>query len=280
MNRLFALVWAAAGAFIGFQALSIALGPKGDASGWWLALAFAVVAVFFFWRALREWATADAPVVKPIASAPRQQSPSSNSAPGAWRGAPVPLETQIAALSDAGLTMAPGRSIEELFVSWPRADYEQDPYNLILFMYGSEVEAEPAGRWFCERGWNFDMECLSEAGDYAEAFGQIARITGQPQLVSDLSDNFDIDQSFCEIGYAINGRQRTLKARVDNDWADPEAATAFVRDLEAAVGDGRRFWAADNGQASVLFFLTDAEAAKINALRKNILEFYANADQG
>lgn len=173
--------------------------------------------------------------------------------------------------------MAPGRSIDELLTSWPRADYESDPYNLILFMYGSEVEAEPRGRAFCERGWNFDMECLSEAGDYVLAFKEILRTTGQPQLATQISDNFDLDAEVCEIKYTMSGRQRVLSARVDNDWADPQAVAAFVRDIEVTLDDGRHFWAADNGQASILFFLTDAEAAQVNALRRDILQRYVAA---
>ena len=42
MNRLLAVIYAGAAAFIGWQAVRIALGPKGDASGWVLALIFAV----------------------------------------------------------------------------------------------------------------------------------------------------------------------------------------------------------------------------------------------
>ena len=46
---------------------------------------------------------------------------------------------------------------------------------------------------------------------------------------------------------------------------------AFFRDIEGELADGRHFWAADNGQSSVLFFLTDAEAAKVNAQREDVL---------
>lgn len=173
--------------------------------------------------------------------------------------------------------MMPERTIDELLRSWPRADYETDPYNLLLFMYGSEVETGPSGRFFCARGWNFDMECLYERGDYVRAFEDIVRITGHPRLVADMSDNFDPGYDACEIRYKLQGREKSLSARVDNDWADPKAVAAFMLDLESAIGDGQRFWAADNGQSSVLFFVHDAEAAKINALRERVLQRYVLA---
>lgn len=273
MNRILALVYAGAALAIGYMALSIALGPKGDASGWVMAAIFAGVTVFAAWQAWKAWKTGETPPhARPAPPKGKQSAPIVPvDAPGAWRGLPVRLETQIEALKGAGLTLAPGRTIEELLTSWPREDYESDPYNLILFVYGSDVEAEPWGRAFCERGWNFDMECLVQKGDYVSAFENILRITGQPQLATGLSDNFNIDAEACEIRYTLKGQPKVLKARVDDDWADPKAVAAFVRDIEAAIGDGRHFWAADNGQASILFFLTDAEAAKVNELREDIL---------
>ncbi len=269
MNRIMAVLYGAGALFIGGLALSIAV-KVTDPGGWVLVLVFAGVAAFFVRSAWKDW---NAPDDRSLAPAPRP-APSRAVEPLAEA---VGLEDQIAALADAGLVLAPGRTIEELLQSWAREDYEADPWNLLLFMYGSEVEAEPWGRAFCERGWNFDMECLEQAGDYARAFQQIVRITGQPGLVTDLSDDFSPDAETAVIRYTVMGQARTLKARVDNDWADPEAVGAFFRDLEAAAKGASRFWAADNGQASVLFFVTKAEAAKINALSPGILQRYVDA---
>lgn len=273
MNRFMAFIYGAAALFIGVMALSIALGPKGDVSGWVLALAFAAVAAFLARSAWKDWQTPDNQILPP---APKMTRSTAAATPAGPPINAVPLEDQIAALAGAGLTLAPGRTINELLLSWPREDYEEgDPYNLLLFMYGGEVEAEPRGRAFCKRGWEFDMECLEKAGDYARAFERIVRTTGRPDLVTDLSDDFNVDAETAEIRYTVNGRQRVLNADVTDDWADPKAVTAFVKDVEAAVGDHRRFWAADNGQGSILFFITEAEATKINSLRAGILERYA-----
>jgi hypothetical protein len=276
-DRIAALAWGVAALATGGWALAIALGPKGDASGWVMFLVFGAVAGFCAWRVWHELSRqssperARAPVPAPDQLLQRDAGPG---VPDAEHQPPVSLEVQIRSLADAGLEMAPGRTIDELLMSWARTDYENDPYHLLLFMYGVAVEAKPWGRWFCERGWNFDMECLNAAGDYASAFTQIARITGQPQLVTGISDDFDIEREAAHVRYTVNGRERVLKARVDNDWADPKAVSAFVRDIEEAVGGGQRFWAADNGQASVLFFLTEETAAGINSLRADTLQRY------
>jgi hypothetical protein len=269
MNRIMAVLYGAGALVVGYLALSIAFKVR-DLGGGVLVLVFAGLAAFFARIAWKDWNEPDG---RTLAPAPRP-APSRVAQPSADS---VRLEDQIAALANAGLVLAPGRTIEELLQSWSREDYEADPWNLLLFMYGSEVEAEPWGRAFCERGWNFDMECLEQAGDYARVFQQIVRITGGRDLVTNLSDDFSPDAETAAIRYTVMGQARTLRARVDNDWADPEAVEAFVRDLEAAAKGAPRFWAADNGQASVLFFITKAEAAKINALSPGILQRYVDA---
>ena len=274
MNRFVAVIEAGAALFIGYQAVLIALMPPKDAAGWVMVLIFACIAAFCGYSAWKDWTKPDSQIVR---SAPAHKSSSASVAANSSVSM-VPLEDQIVGLADGGLLMAPGRTIDELLLSWPREEYESDPYNLLLFMFGSEVEEAPWGRPFCERGWNFDMECLAEAGDYARAFTNIVRITGRPGLVTGLSDDFNPNAETATIRYMIDGSTRVLKAAVDNDWADPEAVGAFVRDIEAAVGDDRRFWAADNGQASVLFFVTDTEAAKVNALRPGVLERYVRPE--
>lgn len=277
MNRIAAVAWGAAAFLFTSISLVVARGPKADALGWVPALGFAIAAAYCLCQAWREWtgrAEASASSLKSLDDVKPPPTPMSEF-PGAWRGDPVPLETQIEGLRQAGLTLAQGRTIEELLSSWSRKQYESDPYGLLLFMYGSEVEEAHEERVFCERGWNFDMECLSQAGDYMHAFERILAITGKPNLITAMSDTFRFDAEACEIRYMINDRERVLSAKVDNDWADYEAVAAFARDVETNIGDGRRFWSADNGQAVILFFLTDAEAAKVNALRPETLARYA-----
>src|SRR5688572_22447023 len=143
INRIVSVLWVVAALAVGAWAVSIALGPMHDALADWLAvLVFTGTAAYFLWRAWREWMG-----VRPVESGAR--------AAAARDGPRVRLETQIDALKEAGLVLAPGRTIDDLLISFPRAEYESDPYTLLLVMYGSEVEAEPWDRRFCERAFNF-----------------------------------------------------------------------------------------------------------------------------
>lgn len=184
----------------------------------------------------------------------------------------VPLEKQIADFAAAGLTLAPGRSVEEVLQVWPREEYEKSPYECLLFTYAIEVEAEPWGRWFSGQGWNWDTECINEPGSYVDVLRNIERLTGQ-EIFSALFDNAEFAASgTAEITYAIKGGEiKKASVILSNDWADVGAVTNIIAEVEDAVGDGRRFYAGDNGQSILVYFVSDETAEKINRLRPGLL---------
>jgi hypothetical protein len=146
------------------------------------------------------------------------------------------LEDQLSCLAGVGLRLATGRTVAELLHSFPRESYENEPFSLLLFMLGSEVEAEPWGRWFCDRAWSFDTECVYGSGAYVDIASQLGRVAGQPDALSDIRDHIDFDSGEGWIEYSVGGHRRRWKV---------------------AISDG---------QATVLMFLTDAAATQLNAL--------------
>ena len=67
------------------------------------------------------------------------------------------LENQIEELAALGLILNEGIKIEDLLISWTKEEYEQTPFDLILSIYGEEVEERPLGRYFCDQAWQLDM---------------------------------------------------------------------------------------------------------------------------
>lgn len=185
------------------------------------------------------------------------------------RNAPVTsLEEQLATLSQLGLSLNPGVTIDDLLVSWDRASYESQPYDLVLIAMGSEVEREPWGRPVCDRVWNFDVECIEDTGSYVAIVERLCRVAGMPNLITDLEDLVDFDQQIAWLKYTIDGRPRHFDIPLDDDWADPQTVSTVMSDIER---DGRQFYAKDNGQASVWFYLDPSTAEKLNALTGNAL---------
>jgi hypothetical protein len=175
----------------------------------------------------------------------------------------VTLEEQLAALAGLGLELAADVGVQDLLYSFPREEYEGEPFGLLLFMFGSQVEAEPWGRWCCERAWNFDTECVEGPGAYVEIARQLSRVAGRPEVLTEVRDHVDIDARQAWIEYTVDARRQRRDIEVNDDWADWEVVERLMGLLER---DGRRFYCMDNGQAVVLFYLDDQSARRLNEL--------------
>jgi hypothetical protein len=200
----------------------------------------------------------------------RQRVAPGSSLRSAPKGPRIPLETQIAALAEVGVTMNPGVTVDDLLHSYPREEYEIGPWHCLLFMYGSEIEREPWGRLICDGAWNFDTECVEGPGSYVRIVRELARVAGVADKVTAIADHIDMNATAGDVTYVIAGAAKAVPVAIKDDWADPDAVADIMLDLEALAG-GRRFWGADNGQASVVFALTDEVAARVNALTGGLL---------
>ena len=177
------------------------------------------------------------------------------------------LEKQIEKLTELGLPLNDGITQDDFLLSWSREEYEETPFDLILFSFGSEVEDEPWGRFFCDRAWNFDVECIEDNGDYVEIVKQFHRITGKKKQLDELSDHVDIEASQASLSYTVDGLKRELDIKVDNDWADPDTVQLIMQDM---TEQGFEFFGKDNGQATVWFYMTPENAQALNSLANNV----------
>ncbi len=185
------------------------------------------------------------------------------------------LDEQLATLATLGLTLEPGITTDDLRHSFDAASYEERPFDLILFMFGVEVEREPWGRPFCSRVWNFDTECVEGDGAYVEIAKRLCVVAGRPDAFTELRDHVDIEAGEAWIEYAVDGKTRRWDIEVNDDWADGVVVAYMMGDLER---DGRMFRSKDNGQAMILFYLDDAQAARLSELAKEPLTKVTNPE--
>lgn len=172
------------------------------------------------------------------------------------------LEDQLSALAELGLPLAAGRTVDELLYSWPRDAYEHEPFDLLLFTLGCAVEAEPWERWFCDRAWHFDTECVRGHGSYVTIARRLSRIAGRPDALSGLRDHVDLGTEEAWIEYTADGRRMTWP-EVRDDWADLMVVGYLMDELEHGKA---RFHVRHNGQAMTLLFLDDDAADRLNTL--------------
>jgi hypothetical protein len=179
------------------------------------------------------------------------------------------LEQQLEQLAKAGLTPNSGVSIDDFLYSLKRDDYEKEPFDLVLFVLGIEIEREPWGRRFSDRAWNLDMECVEDGSAYVEIVKNLCTVAGAPGVLSDVRAEVDLSRTTGSLSYRVAGKEVNRVVKVDNDWADPDTIAAIMGDIERAVPGGA-FYAKDNGQASIWFYLTPEHAKQLKALGADI----------
>ena len=174
------------------------------------------------------------------------------------------LEDQLETLAKIGLRPNPGVDIDDFLYSFDREEYEKEPFDLVMFVLGMEVEREPFGH-FSDVAWNLDMECIEGDGSYAEIVDRLCVIAGVKDSLSGVSDVADADESSGTLSYTINGERRQHRFEINSDWADPDVLAKVMADIERAA-PGKAFYAKDNGQASIWFFLNEDQLTRLVAL--------------
>ena len=178
------------------------------------------------------------------------------------------LEQQLESLAALGFELNEGVTIDDILYSFGEDEFENEPFDLILFVLGIEIEREPWGRPFCSRAWNFDMECIYGSGDYVRIVQRLFEVANQSDLITDIEDHVDMDSGKAWLKYKVDGEPREYAVKVNDDWADPDTIAKIMSDIER---DGRRFYAKDNGQASVWYYLDSETAMELNRLSGNAL---------
>ena len=178
------------------------------------------------------------------------------------------LEQQLKKLAELGLKLDDGVTIDDVLYSFNREDYEKQPFDLILFVLGIEVERAPWGRSVCSRVWNFDLECIGESGDYTRIINRLCQVAGQPDQLKNVSDFVDLDAGTAWLQYEVDGQTKKWPVEINDDWADSLTLNYVMDDIQR---NGNRFYFKDNGQAMVLFYLDSATAAELNQLSHNAL---------
>jgi hypothetical protein len=182
------------------------------------------------------------------------------------------LEEQLEELARIGLTLEPGVTVDDLLESFDRKKLEREPFDLLLFLFGAEVEREPWGRPFCRHVWNFDTECIEDHGAYVAIVRRLAELAGATGRLTDVRDHVDVEAGEAWLEYTLDGKPRRHVPKVRDDWADVEVVFRVMEDL---AGGGRRFYSKDNGQAMILFFLDEPAANRLNELSNGALDLVA-----
>lgn len=179
------------------------------------------------------------------------------------------LETQLDRLAELGLALNPGITIEDLLHSYEREAFEQQPFVLLLFCFGSEVEREPWGRRICDRVWNFDTECIVSTGDYVKIIHNLCLLSETLDDLTDIVDYIDLEEGECWLEYTLQEKRQHRTVEANDDWADMLTLSDVMEEIQR---DGKQFYTIDNGQAMILLYCTPVIASKLGDLCDEDLE--------
>jgi len=178
------------------------------------------------------------------------------------------LEQQIEKLAELGITLNKDVSIEDLLYSFERDAYESRPFDLLLFIFGAEVERPPYQR-YSDDVWNFDTKCIVSTGNYVQIVQQLCTLSGDVDYLKDVTDFVNLEKGEAWLKYQVGKQFRKWTIEVNGKWVDRMTLSYLMDDIER---DGKRFYYKDNGQAMILFFLDEATAATLNQWSANALE--------
>jgi hypothetical protein len=175
----------------------------------------------------------------------------------------ISLEDRVAALQDIGIKLNTGLTVDDLLIHLDRSDFT---YSNLIFAYGIEIEEEPWGRFYSDQVWDFDTECIVDNGDYVAIVEHLVRLTGYKNLLEDAKDKIDFGAPTAQLSYRIGTIHRELNIPMRDDWVDGDTVHQMMRDIMAVSDDGRAFYGIDNGQAMILFYISEEQAQRLNAL--------------
>ncbi|WP_397346424.1 hypothetical protein [Paenibacillus polymyxa] len=135
------------------------------------------------------------------------------------------FEDQLNQLSELGIFMSADLKKELLLKEFSRNEYEEDPYNLLLFTLGGEVEVNGEFINVSEEIWYLDTECIEDHGDCARI---IIRLENMTKLnLNNITDYVDIQNGTAWVSFEYMNELIRWEMKVDDDWLDMEIFKKF-----------------------------------------------------
>lgn len=138
----------------------------------------------------------------------------------------IPLEEQLKALADCGVTLSPEATVNDLFMFHSREEHEATPYKELIPTLGFEMERDSFAP-FCNRLWMCDYERVEDHGAYADVITRLQQMTEESLPISGITDHVDVEAETAWVEFDLAGSRIHWDAKVDDDWLDPYIVIKF-----------------------------------------------------
>jgi hypothetical protein len=177
----------------------------------------------------------------------------------------VPLEAQLSELARAGIRLRAEFGIETLLESFPREEYEGNPYHLLMFRLGGTLEREP---WtpLSDDIWHFDTECIDGPGSYVWIADRVSAITMGSLPLRAVRAEVDEGTSIARLSFTFDSERHHWELAVREDWVDGTIFDRFEQLL--AKRGNKRFFFYEDGQAVLVLCRSAEEIDKIRQVTR------------
>ena len=177
----------------------------------------------------------------------------------------IALEEQLEHLAECGIHLKPEFTVETLLESFEREKYEERAYIGAVIRLGGELEREPFTP-LSNNLFHLDTECIEGPGDYVRVATRMYDLAQGELRMENLRDHVDIENGDARLEFELDGETVQWRARVDNDWIDPEILSNFCG-LLASRSTGRRYSYLDlKGQDCIIGCATEEELRRLRKL--------------
>lgn len=167
------------------------------------------------------------------------------------------LADQVAFLAKAGLHLRPGLGVEDLLRAFPAGAYRAQP-ELILAQMGGIFDDNGSWQEFSDQVTHFDYECIDDIDCYDTAvFTPLTAL-----LPPDVPRALRITPG-PELSWRIGDATRTIRPRIDDDWADDQVVQHLLTDIAAALPQRMALAKIEDGQAITLCVLARAAVPQV-----------------
>jgi hypothetical protein len=177
----------------------------------------------------------------------------------------ISLEEQLEHLAKCGIHLEPEFTVETLLESFEREKYEERPYIGAVIRLGGELEREPFTP-LSNNLFHLDTGCVEGPGDYVRVANRMRDLAQGELPIKNLRDHVDVENGDARLEFELGGETVQWRARVDNDWIDPEILSNFCA-LLASRNAGRRYTYLDlKGQDCIIGCATEEELRRLRKL--------------
>ncbi len=171
------------------------------------------------------------------------------------------ISQQLQQLEQAGIALAPGRTIKDI-----PEELNDGTYESLLIAMGGELEGKD-GQWvpLSHDIWHFDTECIEDHGDYARIAARLSKITKGELSLQNIKDFVDIEAKTAWLSFVLDGKEYKWELKVDDDWVDADVFSKFAR-LMKERNPEKNFAYMSLGQDALVICCTPGQLKMLNKL--------------